>query len=218
LQPKAVVLVLSTYDIEHAGSEPSAEDREAPPQPTDLKAWILRTVRESRAVTMAQHFLSLNPAIYLRLYLRYGGETAYLHSPLSAKWQHQLDVLDRLIGALAARAQRANVPLAFAFVPLKPQVALMGSGRSVPAGVDPMALQKAIAPIAARHGISFIDTSVALRARPVPERLYYQVDGHLSGKGQPIAAAYIAQQLVGASEGPFAGCRGVIAIRIGMTQ
>ena len=35
-------------------------------------------------------------------------------------------------------------------------------------------------------------TSDLLRTRPSPERLYYQVDGHLSGDGQPWAAQSIA--------------------------
>lgn len=211
LQPQAVVLLLSPYDVEQAGMERSAEDRGALPRPTGFRARVLQTVRESRAVTMAQHFLFLNPSVYLALYLRHGGESDYLRSPLPPKWQHQLEVLDRLIAAFAARAQRANVPLTVAFVPLKPQAALMAEGRTVPPDLDPMALQEAIAPIAARHGVAFIDTSVALRARSAPEQLYYQVDGHLSGQGQPIAAAYIAQQLAGAREGPFARCRGMMA-------
>ena len=210
LQPSSVVLVLSPYDIEQAGTAAAAEDA-APPPPSSLKARLASFVGESRAAAMAKHFLYLNPSVYLPLYLRYGGESDYLRPPLSAKWQHQLEVADRLIGALAARARRANVPLSIAFIPLKPQVALMASDRTVPPGIDPLALQKALAPIAARHGVGFIDTSMALRTQPAPERLYYQVDGHLSGEGQPIAAAYIAQQLAGASEGPFATCRGTMA-------
>lgn len=211
LRPQAVVLVLSPYDIEHADLERPAEDSEAPPPPRDFEARVMQSVRESRAATMAQHFLFLDPSVYLALYLRHGDDSDYLRSPLPAKWQHQLEVLDRLIGALAARAQRADVPLTVAFIPAKPQVALMGTGRAATSGIHPTALQKALAPIAARHDIGFIDTSVALRARSAPERLYYQVDGHLSGEGQPIAAAYIAEQLAGAREGPFARCRGMMA-------
>jgi hypothetical protein len=217
LQPQSIVMVLSPYDIEHADLERPAEDREVPPPPKDFKALVMQTVRESRAVTMAQHFLFLDPAVYLALYLQHGDDSDYLRSPLPAKWQHQLDVLDHLIAALAARAQRADVPLTLAFIPAKPQVALMGTGRTATSGIYPMALQEAIAPIAARHGIGFIDTSVALRARSAPEQLYYQVDGHLSGEGQPIAAAYIARQLAGTRAGPFARCRGMMA-SIGTTR
>lgn len=211
LRPQAIVMVLSPYDIEHADLERPAEDSEVPSPPKDFKAQIGQSIRESRAVTMVQHFLFLDRSVYLPLYLRHGDDSDYLRSPLAAKWQQKLEVLDRLIAALAARAQRASVPLTVAFIPAKPQVALMGTGRAAISDIHPMALQNAIAPIAAHHGLGFIDTSVALRARSAPERLYYQVDGHLSGEGQPIAAAYIAQQLAGEREGPFARCHGTMA-------
>jgi hypothetical protein len=94
-----------------------------------------------------------------------------------------------------------------AFIPQEAQVALMAAGRAVPAGIEPTALQTAIADIAARHGAWFADTAQALRAQAAPERLYYQVDGHLSGQGQPIAAAYIAQRFAAEAAGPFADCR-----------
>jgi hypothetical protein len=214
LHPSAVLLVVAPFDFE----EDLAPAGGRSPPTASLSERVIKALRDSRTLAMTQHFLFRDPSIYLPLYLRYGDRADFLRPPFTKKWRERLQVLDRIVANLAARAHHANVPFALVFVPQEAQVALIGSGRTVPPGIDPMALQKAIAPMAARDGLSFIDTSVALRDRPAPERLYYQVDGHLSGDGQPIAAAYIARQLAGAKEGPFATCRGTVAASVEVTR
>ncbi len=74
-------------------------------------------------------------------------------------------------------------------------------------GVDPQALSRAIEAIAQRHGTFFMDSTPALERQPNPADLFYRVDGHPSGKGQPVIARYIAGQIVGMSDSPFADCR-----------
>jgi hypothetical protein len=149
---------------------------------------------------MAQHFLFRSASVYLTLYLRYGDKADFLRPPFSARWRERLQILDRLIGGLADKTLRAGVPLMLAFVPQMAQVMLM-AGNPVPPGIDPSALQAAIAAIATRHGVLFADTSVALREKRMPERLFYEVDGHRSGEGQPVAAAYIGQSYANAPRG-----------------
>ena len=220
LHPSAVILMAAPFDIEEIIDDPAAGPQQGTSAPAhlSLEQRLFETVKESRAFAMAQHFLFRNPSVYLPLYLRYGDKADFLRPPFSALWQERLQAFDSLVGTLADRAHRAGVVFAIVFVPQEAQVALMAAGRTVPPGVVPTAFQAEISKIAARHGAFFIDTSVALRARPAPERLYYQVDGHLSGEGQPIAGAYIAQQLTDASAGPFADCRGTVAASLEVTH
>jgi hypothetical protein len=206
LKPQALLLLLEPFDIERISDDPPAPAKNTAPENPSLARRMMQTVKDSRAVTMAQHFMFRNPAIYLPLYLRYGDKADFMRPPFSPRWQARLQVLDRLIASLSARAEQAHVPFAIAFMPQEAQVGLMAQAQLRPKGVDPMALQKAIAAIAEHRGAQFIDASLALGAQPTPERLYYQADGHPSGPAQRIAAAYIAQHLP-QKNGPFAQCK-----------
>ena len=97
------------------------------------------------------------------------------------------------------------MPLTIAFIPQTAQIELMTGSPGAP-DIDPDALPNAIKAIAAHHDVGFVDVSAALRRLQAPERLYYKVDGHLSGEGQPLAAAYLAQQMAADAHGPFAAC------------
>ena len=208
LHPSTVLLVVAPFDLQE-DLEPDTGP--SPPHDSSFKERAVKALKDSRALEMAQHYLFRHPSIYLPLYLRYGDRADFLRPPFSEKWRERLQVLDKIIAGLAARAQHANVPFVLAFVPQEAQVAMMAPGRNAPPGVDPRALPAAMGAIAARHGTLFIDTSLGLRDDPAPEHFYYTVDGHLSGEGQPVAAAYIARQLVGAKTGTFAACRRTVA-------
>jgi hypothetical protein len=132
-------------------------------------------------------------AVYLPLYLSYGDKADFLRPPFSEGWQERLRRLDRLVTSLAERAHNARVPLVLAFIPQEAELALMVSATRPP-GIDPDALPRAVGAIATRHGAEFVDTSDLLRTTPQPGLLYYQVDGHLSGEGQPLAARSIANR------------------------
>ena len=203
LRPDAVLLVIAPFDVEDA----SVGDQVPATLDTSLQKRLFDKLKESRALVMAQSFLFRDPAVYLPLYLRYGDKADFLRPPFSARWRERLAALDRLVAELSDRAHRAGVPFILGFVPQEAQVALMAAGRVIPPGIDPTSLQTEIANIAARHGAVFADTTQALRIQPAPERLYYQVDGHLSGAGQPIAAASIARTFADRLGGPFANCR-----------
>lgn len=219
LRPSAVLLILAPFDLEgelgDAAPAPKAEQAAVPAG--SLQRRVFDTLKTSRGVVVAQHFLFQNPSIYLPLYLRYGDKADFLRPPFSPNWQARLHAFESLLGELSAQAHQAGVPFTFVFVPQEAQVALE-AGRTIPPGVDPAALPAALQAIAARHDVGFTDTSVALRAEPAPERLYYQVDGHLSGKGQPIAAAYIAQRLAADPHGPFGECHHGAPFRLGANQ
>jgi hypothetical protein len=203
LRPDAVFWVTDPYDLE-AMLPGTASTSTAPPKP-GLQQRVFGALKESRTFAMAQHFMFRNRSVYLPLYLLYGDKADFLRPPFTPSWQARLQVLDNFVGTLAERAHRAGIPFMVAYLPQEAQVELM-TDRNMPPGIHPGALPAAIAAIAARHDVGFADSSVALRAMPTPERLYYQVDGHLSGQGQPVVAAYIARSLADEPGGPFADC------------
>ena len=202
LHPSTVLLVAAPFDLED-DLDPALGQ---PPAEASLTVRAVKALKDSRALVMTQHYLFHDPSIYLPLYLRYGDRADFLRPPFSEKWRERLRALDKIVAGLATRARHASVPFVFVFIPQEAEVALMADGRSAPPGIDPAALPAAIGAIAARHGASFIDTSLGLRRDPAPEHFYYIVDGHLSDKGQPVAGAYIAQRLAADDGGAFSDC------------
>ena len=161
--------------------------------------------RRAAAFVVAQHFHFQDMAVYLPLYLSYGDKADFLRPPFTPAWQIRLGRFESLIGEMSARARKAGTPFAIAFIPQEAELALMAR-HPLPPGVDPGALPRALSAIAARHGVNFVDASAALQTHAQPERLYYQVDGHLSGAGQPLAVAPIADRF---SAQIFPACRAV---------
>ncbi|HEY1502874.1 MAG TPA: SGNH/GDSL hydrolase family protein [Stellaceae bacterium] len=210
LHPSAVLLVVAPFDLEE-DLDPAIGP--SPPK-TGLPERVIQKLKDSRAIEMTQHYLFANPSIYVPLYLRYGDRADFLRPPFTEKWRERLQILDRIIAGLAARAQAANVPFALVFIPQEAQIALMAPGQSAPPGIDPAALPDAIGAIAMRHGASFIDTSLRLRDDTAPERFYYAVDGHLSDKGQPAAGNYIAHRLASDDGSTFSDCAGPSSLRM----
>jgi len=218
LQPNAVLLVLAPFDLENElGDDAPMQGQPAAEAQESLQHRAFTALKASRSIVVAQHFLFQNPSIYIPLFLQYGDKADFMRPPFTPRWQARLRAFDTLLGALADQAHKAGVPFTFAFIPQEAEVALL-AGRPVPPGINPAALPAAMQAIAARHDVGFVDTSVALRAEPAPERLYYQVDGHLSGHGQPLAAAYIAQQMTATPHGPFGACGGLASMQPGTNQ
>jgi hypothetical protein len=202
LHPSAVLLIVSPFDLQE-DLDPAIGH--SPPK-ASLPQRVVQKLKDSRALEMAQHYLFRDPSIYLPIYLRYGDRADFLRPPFSEKWRARLQILDRIVASLAARAEQARVPFVLAFIPHEAEIALTAPGQHPPPGVDPHALPAAISAIAARHGAAFIDTSLGLRDDPAPEHFYYAVDGHLSGAGQLAVGTYIAQRLAADNERAFSDC------------
>lgn len=202
LHPGAVVLTIAPFDLQedldhaigHEPAKPSLSER------------VVKALKDSRALEMTQHYVFRDPSTYVSLYLRYGDRADFLRPPFTDRWHERLQVLDKVVAGLSARAQKAGVPFVLAFIPQEAEVELMAHGQNVPSGVDPAALPAAIGAIAARHGATFIDTSLDLRNDPAPGHFYYAVDGHLSGEGQPAVGAYIARRLAADKGSAFDDC------------
>jgi hypothetical protein len=208
LNPDAVLLLVTPWDIETELSvEPPKIARQAEPAGFGgRQKQISVLLQQSRAVTIMEHFLFRNRAFYVPAYLHYGDKADYLRPPFTPAWRARLRKYDELIGQLTDMARAAGVPLMLSFVPA-PATMVMMTEPQPPPGIDPYAFIRAISDIAEHHGAAFVDTSPALREHGQPERLYYQVDGHLSGLGQPIAAQSIAAGLMTDSFPAFADCR-----------
>ena len=216
MQPSAVLLIQVPFDVKELGddatvpitsvAQPVANANPPAVPKAELRHRVNEWLKESRAVTVAQHLLFRDVSIYLPLFLHHGDEADYLRPPFTVAWQERLRRFDVLITALANLSRQAGVPFMLAFVPQRAELLLM-SDRFAPPGVDPQALPNAMANIAARRGVTFVDTSQVLRAEPKPDQLYYRVDGHPSGPGHKIIARYIAQRYISTANGPFADCR-----------
>jgi hypothetical protein len=195
LRPSTVLLAVTPYDLQTGIEEddPDQKARSATSSPWGSRDRLFYALRESRTFAVAQHFHFQDMRTYLPLYLRYGDKADFLRPPFTPAWQERLRRFEAVVGKMSAYARKSGTSFVIAFVPQEAEIALMAR-HPMPPGIDPGALPHAIAAIAARQGVNFIDTSDALRTRPRPEQLYYQVDGHLSGAGQPLAAALIADK------------------------
>ena len=212
LKPDAVLLVVLPVEVHDQVRESEAPASAPADEPAgrgagpDFRQQLISWSRNSRAIYIAQHFLYQNPAVYVPLILQSRDNTDFLRPPLSASWQSRLSIFEELIGELADRARAAGVPFMLAFVPNQVQAILQAASPPPPA-IDTEALPRALAAIAGRHGVSFTDTLPEIASVPKPGLLYYQVDGHPSGKAQPVIARSIAQRFASLKTGPFADCR-----------
>ena len=217
MRPDAVLFTQNPFDIEaqlddatlpFTGDAPAADPARGkggvdPGMMKRVGDWL---TKYSRTSTVLRHFLFRNQSLYLSLYLKYGDKADFLRPPMSTAWQERLRRSDLLLGELASRAHKAGVPLMLAFRAESSELALMTEW-TPPAGIDPNALPQALAAIAARHGVDFVDTSAALRPHiGGSELLFYPVDGHPTGEGQPIIAQAIAQRFVDDPKSPFFDC------------
>jgi hypothetical protein len=223
LRPQAIVYFLSPYEIQlqldrqmYRFPDPLIDPPIPLPvaqihKPTALSKDQLRQVvsdlfRESRAVAVAQHFMFGNLPLYMSIYLNFGDKADFLRPPFTPRWQARLRQVDMLFAAMAEQAHQAGVPLILVFVPHQAEIALE-AGEAKADGVDPRAFPDALKESALRHGAIFIDSSDLLEKQADPAALFYRVDGHLSGKGQPIIARYVAEKIAALNPGPFSNCR-----------
>lgn len=220
LHPQAVILVQTPVDIENQlddtlppitdailAAPPKVAVRATKIRKADLMQQASSIIRDSRAGVVAQHFMFSDPSIYIPLFMANGDKAAFLTPPFTPIWQARLARFEELIAVLADQAHRANVPFVLVFVPHQAEIA-METGATRPPGVDPFAFSKTLEAIAIRHGAVFVDASEILRQQPDPASLYYRVDGHPSGQGQPMIGRSLAEHIASLRPGPFSDCRG----------
>jgi hypothetical protein len=221
LQPSAVLMLIFPYDIEiqlDDATLPITGDRQSAPAPSarnapsaqSLTSTILGFVKQnSRAVTLAESVLFRDPSTYLLLFLHYGDKADFLRLPFTPPWIERLRRFDLMVGELASRAHKADVPMTIAFVSQQGELALLRQTKgqaAADATLDAQALPRAVAAIAVRHDVDFVDTSEALASYPSPQHLYHPVDGHPSATGERVVADAILHRYLTPGE-PFAAAR-----------
>ena len=220
MRPNLVMLVITP--VEMRGSEDDGPSNRAKPasvgvradrpgMPSSLRASAKSLVSrisdlayQSRLLVVAQHFLFQDRATYIRLYLMHGDEADYLRLPYSRAWRQRLDAFDKLLGDMAAKIHAAGVPMMLVLAPARIQAALLDPSLRPP-NVDPFALGRDLAAIAARHEVAFQDTLQEFTRVARPDDMFYAVDGHIDGDGNALLARAIYAGLLHAS-GPFADC------------
>jgi len=202
LRPLAVMMVVIPFDLEQTVDAPAPAAPGAPALKLDavattgVMAQLHRAVAGSRAFVVAQHFLFQDVPFYTNLFLRYGDKADFLRPPFPPSWRHRFHDFDVLMAGVSAKARAAGVPFVLAIVPQRAQAALVASHKRRP-GIDPMAFNREIAAIAARHGIDDIDVTPDFARQPNPAAdYYYAVDGHINALGSHLVAQTIARRFV----------------------
>lgn len=214
VQPDAAILAIAPFDLEKLNQPDDAEvagirrvamTAGSPAPRTDLLTRVKAVVRNSRAITVVEHFMFENPDIQIPMYLQYQDKANFLRPPFSPEWQQRLALADTLIGEAAARFHAAGVPLLLVAIPQRTQAELLAT-KVRPPGIDPMALQNALREIAQKHGVGFIDLSSEFRRIPHPGNLYFPVDNHLNEDGSQAVARSIVTSLSTSGIAAFDGC------------
>ena len=205
LQPDAIVFLVTPFDLDNPEKPPaSAPAAAAAPQHQEVLRTLREMAAESRAISLAQHFMFLDGDRFATLYLSYGDRADFLRPPFTPAWQKRLAEFDALLARMEAKVGQAGVPLVLAYVPSRAQAVFLASA-SRPAGVDPFAFGRALGQLAAKHGIGYVDMSDTFAAIPNIGSLFYPQDGHLDAQGQPLVGHAVANKVVASSEA-FQSC------------
>jgi hypothetical protein len=219
LQPDATVLVVAPFDLEKlnlpddapagltkvaATAAPGTAGAPAASRP-DLLTRVKEMVQDSRAITVAEHFMFENPDIQIPMYLHYGDKADFLRPPFSPAWQHRLAVFDQLIGDTAQRLRAAGVPLVLVVIPQRTQAELLAM-KHRPPGIDPFALERAMRAISQKHGVQYVDLFTEFSHETHPAHFYYPVDNHLNEDGSRAVARGIVAGLANGGIAAFNGC------------
>jgi hypothetical protein len=216
LKPDMVMLVVTPYELVDFADPMLLENRKTPenihkkkPVETGNQAGVISKLSamlsDSRAALFAQYMLFQNRAKYVDLFLMHADKADYLRPPFSTQWEKRLNDFDLIVGEMADRFQHEGIPFAIVFTPQRIQAAL-ASPATRPTGVDPEAIDRRIADIAARHHIIFIDTFGEFQHISNPENLFFPVDGHMTAQGHGVAANGMVKGLLSTNIAPFDHC------------
>jgi hypothetical protein len=215
LKPDILLLAFSPYDItpeispdmmaERDNRAPGTMKRQSLPKPNSwIRNFLVIPLKESRAITVLQHFMYLKPETYANLFMYYGDNADYLRTPLSPRWRQRFSNLDLLIGDINKKADAASVPLVVLVGSMPSQVALA----NIPSrkGVDPALFGAEVEQITSKYHVLTIDPLPDFTTRPDAMTLVYPVDGHFSPPGQQIIAEELSRKLLSSGLSAFSGC------------
>jgi hypothetical protein len=201
LKPSAMVMTIGPYDLIHL-KDPPPPPGEAEPERINMR-WFVNRLRDSRLFLLMQYELYRDPAFQIRAFLLNRDPADYVRTPLTPAWQKRVADFGDLLGRIEAGA--GHVPVVLVYIPERAQAALAGLPADPP-GVDPFALQAALARTAAAHGVTFRDATPAFAAAPDFQSLFYLTDGHLREGGHAAIGKVVTDALL--AEPAFAACGG----------
>jgi hypothetical protein len=210
LDPDAIVLVVSNFDLEQYTQTSPEEPTANTPSPAHALTSTLGELRtlfadDSRAMTVAMHFAFSDPNRYLRFFSQHGDSADYLRPPLSAAWRFRLEKVDETVASIAAAAQTAHVPLLLMRAPPRPAVLLAHAPAAFPK-LDEQVLPTALAGIARQHGAIYVDSTALESSAPNWNKLYFVADGHPNAEGHRFMAAALRHALV-ENVAPLRACK-----------
>jgi hypothetical protein len=106
---------------------------------------------------------------------------------------------------MADKAHAAHVPFFLMEIPSLSQVSIV-SMSTPPPHVDPDAINRELASIAARHGVVYVNVLDSFRKTPGSNRDFYTVDGHENADGEALISAPLVEALIADKDSSFAGC------------
>jgi hypothetical protein len=149
----------------------------------------------TRTAFIIRELLYRSPSLYLKAVLAENDDEAgFLRDPMSAFWKKQLEQVDSDAATIEAQARDAGVPFVAAFVPNRPQVAMVSLGQW-PSGLDPYGLDEKLRSIVVSHGGTYVDTLPDFRQIPNPGRLFFPVDGHPTPEGHAVLTSLLTKEL-----------------------
>jgi hypothetical protein len=198
LRPQLAVLVIAPFDLLEMPKGGFDVHSNAPRQPKENGGLLTRLnglIMSSRALGLAQHLLYRDPNFYTKAYLRFGDKADFLRPPFSSAWLARLAYVDTGIGYIADQLRVANVPLMLVYAPQQAQADIVAAAMRFP-GVDPLALDTALADIAARHGAAFVDGARAFERIGNAWSYFLPVNGHLNENGHNLLGRAVASSII----------------------
>jgi len=215
-QPDAVLVPLAPYDLDaFAGSglpndDPRRVGRAAraavlpTPQHLSPLTRLRLSLRDSRALLVAQHFLFQNVDFFVRAYLLGRSDDA-LNVPISGSFRTRYAHFEQVVQQWGDSLRRHDVPLVLVPVPNRIQAALLGRRERHP-GVDPWAFRDQMRRLTREAGVGMVDVFPAFARVPHAERLYYPVDSHPDSDAHAIIAGAVARYALSGAVPAFASC------------
>lgn len=211
LHPQLVALVVAPFDLSKqpkGGFDPVHALQAPPPPPPDhssLRDRVRSLLSDSRAATIALHYIYGNAETYTSSHLRYDGDaSAYLRAPMPKAWRERLDVVDAAVAYITQRLKPTGAPLLLVYSPSLLQADLIAGGKTV-SGVDPDAIDQEMARIAKRNGALFADGGKVFFGMKNAPDYFYRADGHPNSGGQALLGRAAADAILAGA--PSALCQ-----------
>jgi hypothetical protein len=155
---------------------------------------VIALFADQPTALLLKHYLYQSQSLYLKHYFTLASHNDFLRVPRTALYSEHLQDFDKYFGDGMASAQKAGVPVAVTFLPVRGQAAMISMGQW-PNGYDPYRVGEDIRSIAGKYGATYIDVLRDFRNVPNPELEFLSIDGHPTADGYRLLSGMISQQL-----------------------